>query len=60
MDVGRTDAVTGRWRKLHVEEFHDRCSLSHVTMVIIPRRAGGEGRVARIGKSCVQGFGGET
>ena len=40
-------------------ELHDWCSLTYVIRVIVPRGIGGAGHVARISKTCVQGFGGE-
>ena len=56
----RRDAVRGRWGNCMRMELHDWCSLTDVIGVIIPRGIGGARHVARIGKTCVQGFGGET
>jgi hypothetical protein len=41
--------VTGEWRKLHNEEFHDLYSSSSIIRIIKARRMRWAGHVARIG-----------
>jgi hypothetical protein len=54
--------VTGKWRRLHNEEFNGLYSSSNTIQVIKSRRMRWEGHVACMGgeESCIQAFGGET
>jgi hypothetical protein len=45
----KKDEVTGEWRKLHNEEFHDTYSSPTIVRVIKSRRIIWVGHVARIG-----------
>jgi len=54
----KTDEVTEEWRKLHNEELNDLYS-HNIVRVIKSIRMRCVGHVARMGESCVQGFGGE-
>jgi hypothetical protein len=45
------DEVTGGWRKLHNEEFHDLYSSPCIIRIIKARRVRWAGHVARIGKN---------
>jgi hypothetical protein len=46
----KRDEVTGEWRKLHNEEFHDLYSSPTIVRVIKSRRMTWAGYVARMGK----------
>jgi hypothetical protein len=46
----KRDEVTGEWRKLHNEEFHDLCSSPTIIRIIKARRMRCAGHVARMGK----------
>ena len=56
----KRDEVTVEWRKLHTEELNDLYSSPNIVRVIKSRRMGWAGHVARMGESCIQGFGGEA
>jgi len=58
----KRDEVTGEWRKLHIEEFHDLYCSPNIVRVIKPRRIRWARHVARmVGKeNRIQGYGGET
>ena len=56
----KRDEVAGNWRELHNEEINDLYSSPNVVRVIKLRRMRWAGHIARMGKSCIQGFGGET
>jgi hypothetical protein len=58
----RREEVTGKWRKLHNEEFNDLYSLPNIVRVVKSRRIRWAGHVARIGggERCAQGVGGEA
>jgi hypothetical protein len=51
----KRDEVTGEWRKLHNEEFHDLYSSPSIIRIIKPRRMRWAGHVARMGgeEGCV-------
>jgi hypothetical protein len=55
----KRDEVTEEWRKLHNEELNDLYS-PNIFRLIKSRRMRWSGHVARMGESCIQGFGGET
>jgi hypothetical protein len=46
----KRDEVTGGWRKLHNEEFHDLYALSSIIRIIRSRRMRWAGHVARMGE----------
>ena len=46
----KRDEVSGEWRKLHNEEFHDLYSSSNIVQVIKSRRMRWARHVARMGK----------
>ena len=54
------DKVIGEWRRLHNEELNELYSSPNIIQVIKTRRIRWAGHVARLGKRCMQGFGGET
>jgi hypothetical protein len=56
----RRKEVTWEWRRLHNEEIYALCSSPNVIRVIKSRRLRWARHVARIGKRCIQGFGGRT
>jgi len=56
----KRDKVTGELGKLHNEEFHDLYSSPNIVQVIKLRRMRWVGHVASMGKTYIQGFGGET
>jgi len=58
--VPKRDEVTGEWRKLHNEKLNVLYSSPNIVRVLKSRRMKWVGRVARMGESRVQGFGGET
>jgi hypothetical protein len=45
----KRDEVTGEWRKLHNEEFHNLYSSPSIIRVIKPRRMRWAGHIARMG-----------
>ena len=55
----KRDEVTGEWRKLHNEELNDLYYSRNIVWVIKSRMRWA-GHVARMGESCIQGFGEET
>ena len=55
----KRDEGTDEWRELHNEELNDPYSSSNIVRVIKSRRLRWAGHVARMGESCIQGFGGE-
>jgi hypothetical protein len=46
----KRDEVTGAWRKLHNEEFHNFYALQHIIRMINSRRIIWAGHVARMGE----------
>jgi hypothetical protein len=56
----KRDEVTVEWRKLHNEELNGLYSFPNIVLVIKSRRMRWAGHIARMGKGCVQGVGGET
>jgi hypothetical protein len=46
----KRDEVTGKWRKLHNEEFHDLHSSPSIIKIIKARRTKWAGHVARMGE----------
>jgi hypothetical protein len=56
----KRDKVTGEQRRLHNEELNDLYSSPNIIRVIKTTRIRWAGHVARMGKRCMQGFGGET
>jgi len=59
--VPKRDEITGKWRRLHSEEFHDLYSSSNIRMIKL-RMMRWAGHVARKGgrgeKKCIRGCGG--
>jgi hypothetical protein len=47
----KRDEVTGDWRKLHNEEFHNSCSSPNIIGMIKSKRMRWAGYVARIGET---------
>lgn len=45
-NVWTYEEVTGRWRKLHIEELHNLCPSPNTT--VVPRKVGWERLVARM------------
>jgi hypothetical protein len=45
----KRDEMTGGWRKLHNEEFHNFCSSPSIIRMVKRRKIGWEGHVARMG-----------
>jgi hypothetical protein len=56
----KRDEVTGDWRKLHSEEFHNLYSSPDIIRQIKSRRMRWAGHVACMGEKTVQGFGGKA
>jgi hypothetical protein len=56
----RRNEVTGEWRRLHNKEPYDLYSSSNTVQVIKSRRMRWAEHVARIGKGCIEGFGGKA
>ena len=54
------DEVTAEWRRLHIEGLHDIYSASNIIRVMKSRRNRKAGHVARMGETCLEGFGVET
>jgi hypothetical protein len=58
--VSKRDEVTGKLRKLHIEELNDLYSSPNIVQVIKPRKIGWAGHSTYEGdERCIQGFGGE-
>jgi hypothetical protein len=56
----KRDEVTGEWRKLHSEEFHNLYSSLNIIRQIKSRRMRWVEHVARMGEECEQGFDGKV
>jgi len=56
----KSDKIKGECRKLHNEVLNDLYCSPHIIQVIKSRRMRLAGHIARMGKMCKQGFGGET
>ena len=55
----RTDEVTGKWRKLHIEELNYLYSSPNIVRVVKLRKRRAV-QIVRTRERCIQGFGGET
>jgi hypothetical protein len=56
----KRDEVTGEWKKLHNEEFHNLYSSPNIIKQIKSMRMRWAGHMARMGEECVQGFDGKA
>ena len=53
----KRNEVRGKWRRLHNEELYAVYSSPNIIRVIKSKRMRWSGHVARVGETCIEGFG---